>query len=900
MRRVVVALLVASSPMAFGTAQAQDVSADASGVTEAREGEPIIITGSRLRQTDLVAAAPVTVMDSAEIALTGAQSVGELLRELPVASPSTSETGGRGNDGSATIALRGLDAVNTLVLVNGRRMLSNNAGGTVDLNGVPFDVVDRVEVLQNGASAIYGTDAVAGVVNMIMRRDYDGLLLRAGSGISSRGDLPTHELSATFGKEYPSGGFVLNASYRHAGGNLIADRPVSLDPDWRNLGGRNFRDSAPLSTAFQGLDPTDPSRALIIRDGVSQATSIDDFRDYIFPATGTPVSSGNDGINYFQYESSASEISQINLWLSGHQDLSDNISAFVELSYNNRKSLGFFAPDYFIFSNDVVVSANNDYNPFGRDLRAARTLLEVSRTGVPRSKDVDSNLYRIVAGLEGKIGTTWNWELSGNYQKLDYYSYGGRTLQRERLKIAAGDSDVCRATPGCVPFNLFGKTGSITDEMLHFVTEERFTDINSELKSVVGNISGTLLQLPAGDLNISVGAEYREEDFAQVQDDQPDKTTRTPPFLPPTRKVAEVYGEIGVPILRDVPLIYSLDVDAAVRFSHYGAFGNTTNPQVAVRWRPYSDLLIRGSWSSAFRAPNFTEANTTQSRGARPVNDPCATSAFATFPGCHGRLAEVNTSTPIITGGNPDLRPETAKSITAGFVFTPGFAPRFSLTVDYYQIHKSDIIGTADPEYIVMQNALGSSYANAVLRSPVNNSITDIISIRENLLSLKVKGIDIGAEYTTAEASWGRLNVRADATYLDSYTQSPAPGTPPVERAGTYTTAIGTLARWRATGRATWSLGGFSATYATRYVGGVVNEASLLVNGEHLKAKSYLQHDLMVSMELENAGMKFALGVENVTDEMPPFLEGNYYNGFDNLTFSSRGRYFYGRVEKKF
>jgi iron complex outermembrane recepter protein len=897
MRRLRRAALLASAVCV--TVVSPALAQDAQEGSGANDAEAIVVTGSRLRQTDLVAAAPVTIMDAEDIDKTGAQSVGELLRELPVASPSTSESGGRGNDGSATVALRGLDAVNTLVLLNGRRLLSNNAGGTVDLNSVPFDAVERVEILQNGASAIYGTDAVAGVVNMITRRDYDGIKLRAGTGISSRGDLPSFELSGTFGKKYSTGGFIFNVSFRKSGGNLIADRPVSLDPDWRATGGRNFRDSAPLSTAFKGLDPADPNRALIIREGVTQATSLSDFRDYIFPATGTPISTGNDGINYFEYESSASKISQLNLWFAGHQDLTDNISAFAEVSYNKRKSLGFFAPDYFIFSNQNIVSANNDFNPFGRDVAAARTLLEVTRTGVPRSKDVDSELYRVVAGLQGKIGSNWDWELSGNYQKLDYYSYGGRGVQRARLRIAIGDSDICRATPGCVPMNLFGATGSVTDEMLKFVTVDRFTDISSELKSVVGNVSGTLLQLPAGDLNISIGGEYRTESFAQIQDDQIDKTTRTPPFLPPTRKVSEVYGELGIPVLRDIPFIYRLDIDAAVRFSHYNAFGNTTNPQVSVRWRPYQDLLIRGSWSSAFRAPNFTEANTTQSRSARPVNDPCASAAFATFPGCNGRLAEVNTSTPIITGGNPDLRPETAKSMTAGFVFTPSFVPRLSLTVDFYKIKKSDIIGIADPEYIVQQNASGAGYTNAVLRSPVNNSITDILSIRENLLTLKVQGVDIGAEYTTAEASWGRLNFRADATYLDSYTQSPAPGTPPVERSGSYTTAIGTLAKWRASGRATWSLDNVALTYGMRYVGGVVNEASLLVNGKHLQAESYLQHDLMLSAEI-GSRMKMAVGVENVTDEMPPFLEGNYYNGFDNLTFSSRGRFFYTRVELTF
>ncbi len=216
------------------------------GVTHAQEApdEPdmIVVTGSRLPQRDLTAAAPVTVLDRAEIDVTGATNIGELLRELPAAGASNSESAGRGNNGSATVALRGLSAVNTLVLINGRRVLSNNSGGTVDLNSIPFDAVERVEVLKDGASAIYGSDAIAGVVNIIMRRDFDGLLLSGGYGISSRDDLPNRELSLTFGQELDRGGFVFNASYRNSDGNVIADRPVSLDPDWRAQSGRNFRD----------------------------------------------------------------------------------------------------------------------------------------------------------------------------------------------------------------------------------------------------------------------------------------------------------------------------------------------------------------------------------------------------------------------------------------------------------------------------------------------------------------------------------------------------------------------------------------------------------------------------------------------------------------------------------
>ncbi|WP_336957709.1 TonB-dependent receptor [Sphingobium aquiterrae] len=896
-------LLAAAAPLALATAaQAQDATSSATSPdapqAAADADEAITVTGSRLPSTDLTGPAPLTILDRSEIEATGSTSIGELVRELPVASASASDTAGRGNDGSANVALRGLSAVNTLVLVNGRRMLSNSSAGTVDLNSVPFEAVDRVEVLQDGASAVYGADAVAGVVNIILRRDYDGLLLKGGYGISSRGDLPNRELSGTFGRKFDNGGFVFNASYRQTGGNLIGDRPISRDPDWRSLGGRNFRDSAPTTgTAFKGLDPTRPGTIMILKDGVAQGNTLGDYRDAYFPGVFTDVNgTQNDGINYWQYESSASEVKQFNTTFAGEYELGSRIKAFVESGFSHRTSLGFLAPDY--FDGTITVSAANRFNPFGRDLVAYRTLVEEG-LGAGRRSAVESNLYRIVAGLEGELGTTWHWDASANIQHLNQYTDSGKGVVTSRLQRAVGPDAACAAYAGCIPINLFAGVGSITAAQLDSVSAQHFRDVTADLHSFVANISGTVLPLWAGDLNVALGAEYREEGFKQVQDNAPDYPTQTPPFLPPTRKVSEIYAEVGLPLLKDVPFAYRLDIEAAGRYSHYNAFGDTWNPKVGVKWRPYSDLLIRGSWGTAFRAPTFGEANSTQSRGYRPVTDPCATAQYAALPGCHGIQAPVTTGTFVVTGGNPNLQPETAKTLTVGAVFTPSFVPRLSLTVDYYHIKKSNIIGIADVDYIIAQNAAGLDYAGRVTRNP-DGSIYEMFATRDNLLDQSIKGLDFGLEYTTASGPWGKLNARIDATYMSSYTLSPAPNQPAVERIGTYTTAIGTLPRWKGNARLTWSLDDLTVSYGVRYVGGVRNDASLLVNGVHLTADDYMQHDISVNYDFAAAKAKLTLGVENIGDAMPPFLEGNYANGFDNLIFNSRGRFFYVRVQKGF
>jgi len=885
-------LLTATAPLVWSTAaQAQNEAAE-----DAESA--IVITGSRLPSRDLTSAAPVTVLDRSAIDATGSQSVGELLRDLPVASASASDSAGRGNDGSANVALRGLSAVNTLVLINGRRVLSNTAGGTVDLNSIPFEAIDRMEVLQDGASAVYGSDAIAGVVNIITRKSYDGILLKAGTGITSRGDLPNHELSGTFGKTYATGGFVLNLSYRQAGGNVISDRPVSRDPDWRSLGGRNFRDTAPItSSGLRGINVpgADPNTIYILKEGATDPTQFSNYREALFPDVFTAADGvGNDGVNYWDYETSAAKIKQFNAYLTGEKEITSGIKAFVEASYSQRKSHAYLAPNY--YDGNLVVGANNIYNPFGTELTVYRTIIEQG-AGAARANDVDSKTYRIVAGLEGEIGSSWKWDVSGNYQRLDQYTDAGRGIVRSRIAYAA--SDACNTDPTCLPINLFGPAGSITQEMIDSVSADNWRDINAEMKSFVGNISGKLFALPAGDVNIALGGEYRTESFSQTQDNAPDYDTQQLPFTPPTRKISEVYAETSVPILKDIPLIYSLDVEGAVRYSHYNQFGSTTNPKVGVKWRPYRDLLIRGSWGTGFRAPTFTEANSSQTRSYRPVVDPCQTDAFATFPGCGGVRSPTTTGAFVVSGANPNLKPEEAKTLTVGGVWTPGFVPRLALTVDFFKIKKTNIIGTADANFIIEQNALGLGFNTNVTRNP-DNSILEVSALRDNLLSLTIKGIDFGAQYRTAEASWGSLQFRADATYMDSYKLPLSASTAPVEQIGTYSTTLGTLPHWKANGRVTWTLAGLSASYAARYVGPVDNLASFRTDGEYPRAKSYLQHDIALVYNLEDQKMKFTLAVENVTDRMPPFLEGNYQNGFDQLTFNSRGRYFSLRVEKGF
>jgi iron complex outermembrane recepter protein len=409
-----------------------------------------------------------------------------------------------------------------------------------------------------------------------------------------------------------------------------------------------------------------------------------------------------------------------------------------------------------------------------------------------------------------------------------------------------------------------------------------------------------VFSLPAGDVNMAIGTEFRRESFSLDNDRNSELNafvarSPAPDAFPPKREVKELYVEFGVPLLA------SLDLDLAGRYSDYDRFGSTSNPKVGLKWRPVTSVMLRASWGTGFRAPTFAEAFGGQTRGFATIVDPCAGADFASLPGCNGRQAPANTTgTFVLSGGNPDLQPEDADNLTLGAVFTPTFAPGLAVTLDFYQIKKEEIIGTIDRNFVLAQNAADGSYADRITRDPTTNAVLEVIATRANLLDQEISGIDLGLQYETSELRLGRFAFRTDVTYLKDFEQSPAPGAAPVRRVGTYTDATGTLARFRGSGRVSWMRGPLTLSTGLRFVGGVRNDGSLRVNGERLRADSYVQNDWLASYEFEPVDLRITVAVENLFDEMPPFLEGNFANGFDTGSFNSRGRYFMTRFEKSF
>lgn len=860
--------------------------------------EEILVTGSRLPTTGLDTSSPVSILSSVEIGATNLSSTGELLREMPFSGAQTAtDTAGRGNSGVATAALRGLSSVNTLVLMNGRRLLATNAEGEVDLNSIPFEAIERLEILQDGASAVYGADAIAGVVNLVMKDSYDGLSIDGYFGVSERGDAELLNLSAIFGEQFDRSGFVVVAHHREQDGYLIADRPCCRDPDQRDRGGANLRDPLPVPASVKGLDPDDPSAEFIIRDGVTQATSLDDFRPFVNNFFGPPAP--DDAFNYFEYETSMSDSVIDNIWFSGYYELTDRVTAFAEIAHNQRESFSFLAPDAFgeVFGDPIFLHPDNDFNPFDVELSVARTIIEQGR-GNGRQQDVDSTTRRVVAGLRGELDGfrlgTWNWELSYNAQRLDQFRFAGDVTSRTRLQLAAGDSDACRASPlDCVPINLLGEAGTITQEMLDFILIPAFTVRDSSLDSFQFNLSGPLFSLPAGDILLAFGAEYREEGFALRNDSFRNNgdvifSGTTSDATPPDRDAREAYLETSIPVIED------LDLDVAVRFSDFSQFGTTTNPKIGLRWRPVEDWLFRGSFGEGFRQPTFDEAFSGQTRSFRNITDPCEGPDFAEIPGCMGMQAPVVTGAFVISGGNPNLEPETADNFTLGVVWTPSAAEGLAVTLDAFRIEKDDVIRTADVNFIIDQNVRFGLFPGQVRRDQ-NFRIQEVDAFLGNIGRQEVQGLDLSVDYRTPSYDFGSVEARVDITYMDEFALSPAPGIPATDRVGLYETALGSVAEYKAYSNVRWysADGRWTVNYSNRFVDGVTNVDGFATSMQDVS--SYLQHDISASYTFDLLGQEstITIGVEDVLDEDPPFVEGNFQNGFDTGTFNARGRYFF-------
>ncbi len=846
----------------------------------------IEVTGSRIKRADLETSSPVFVIDRQNIENSGAATVGEFLQRTPaIAGAATNpQVNNGGGAGAATVDLRGLGVNRSLVLVDGKRWIGtvSNANGAVDINSIPMTLIERVEVLKDGASAIYGSDAIGGVVNFILRRDFEGLEASAYYGISSRGDAGTERYDATFGMTGDKGNVVLGVSYDKEDSVSAADRAYSSQPYQLYAGEHGIGGTSRILTgryvvprsAATGVNLSDPNcgsgaNVVLTRIDGRPGTSTSDFRCfdnlndvYNFQADGN--------LNLTPQERTA-------MFVSGNYQLSENVEAFVLGSWLKTESSFFIAPlpfDGRAAVDNVPISGDSIYNPFGVDITDARLRL---RDFIPtRTTRFETDTYQITAGLRGNFGdSSWSWDASYGYgrtpqsQSVRGYLYSpGLTdaLGPSMIDPATGNP-ICVRTPGdpstaiagCLPVNFLGPppdpnspAGQAQLAALNLINPTITNTNENDLKVFNANITGDLFELPAGMVSLAGGVERREESASATAD----FLTLIPPGetvclitqeactfgdIAGSFDVNEIYLEALVPLLADVPFAEKLNVSLGTRYSDYSNFGGTTNSKIGLEWKPFSDLLVRATYADVFRAPTIGDLYAPTVPSANTYTDPCNgytgqptpdPRACAGVP-TDGSFQQSNNQVTSFQVADPNLQPEEGDVFTYGFVYSPGWLEGFSITADYWRVNLEQFI-TNLPENVMLNQCFNfGRYCDTFIRDD-SGDVAQMTNVIGNFGRLQSSGLDVGLRYLFAETGWGRFAWNLDASYIAEYNVrlladdpdsdvGAFPGIPQsTGLAGTFvdnaSSGFGNLARWRALNDISWSLGNFSASLTTRYV----------------------------------------------------------------------------------
>ncbi len=854
------------------------------------------ITGSRIRRNDFDGSAPVDIISAADLELAGAQSVGDFLKFLPsVVGNSTSTAISNGGDGSASVTLRGLPASNTLVLINGRRVANNGlAGESVDLNAIAPSAIEKIEVLKSGASAIYGSDAIAGVINVILKKDFDGLQVDTFYGSSGEGDLGTQTSSFTFGHTFERGDLLISGTRYQQDALYSRDRKVSASADARRFGGADRRSSA---TPYARVNlPT----GVFVPDTAGESTS----SQPVEPLDFRPASDA-DRFNFRDFTTATVPSRRGSLYAHLRFDVTDQTNTYLDYSYLTTQAESDLAPTpvFTAFETiDLPVAANNIYNPFDVELTDVRKrVLELG----PREQENESKVRRLAWGLQSQHAKH-SWDVGFHWSKTDAVESLDNLINATRLQRALGDANQCRGIniDGCEPFNLFGPPGVITPTQLDYVAADTRVRGYSKMYGLTANASATLGTLPAGPLDVAIGYEYRNESTAK-RPTNPDLVTLGGANFDATsggRRVNEIYVETLVPLLRRWPGVHSLDLGLAARYSHYSDFGAAANPRVALKYRPIAPLLLRASYAEGFRAPSLLELNQSNSQSQDQLQDPCNDAAnVGVLPGCVTQSDATRVQFLTVKGGNPNLLPEDSRNVSLGAVWSSSRWLGFTASLDYFQIAQRNVVD-ADAQFILDQNVVTGSFDDRVQRN-ANGELERITATNINIGERDVSGWDIALNYNIPRTRFGRYSLSLNAANIHEYKERLSPDSPRRNLAGEFTDAAadgnGALPEWKYNLGMYWKRKQWQANYSMHYIGSLQEDIPESTNTRSIGR--WLTHNAQLNyLFLVANGLRLTVGVDNIFDKQPPFAASAFNDNIDSRTHDLTGRFWYARLAQRF
>lgn len=929
------------------------VPAFAQQAAEAEEAEEpaIVVTGSRIQRTDAASVGPVLTLTAEDIAKSGTASPGELLQRLPSAGVSLNSNGTQGTSyGASSINLRYLgggegSGNRVLVLVDGHRWVDavgqRGFRDFVDLNTMPMGMIEGIEVLKDGASAIYGADAIAGVVNIKTIQPFSGIRANARAATTDKGDGAEYSAILNLGHKFERGSVILSASYfksqpiRTDARALTTETLVPVTAPGTSPAGLYILPGLAGNGYFGTAAGFGGTSAPIALNGIDTRYGAGNLADNAFHVAALPGDAYNTQAQGI-YSTGPSE--RYGFYGRFAYEVADGLEFHIDGLYNRRKSNQLFSPVLLDIGGTAgtvrgfAIPNNHLFNPFGtaNGVPSANALAFAANSAFRIRKamsDVgnrdniqDVETYRIAAGLDGEfrlLGNVWRWDVFGSYARNAIQSTALNGINYDNLFLALGNPATCAAAAGCVPVNLFGQMTAAQADYIRFTTRE---SNYTELWNAGVNATGDLFPLPAGNVALAVGYEYRRNKGV----DNPDpianaaatylnpalyaKTTaqtRTP--TSGSYDLHEVYGELSIPLLKDSAFGEALDLSLAARYSDYSTVGGKATFKAGVGYRPVEPVLLRGTYAQGFRAPSILElyqgARETTFQGTDPCNGGSA--ANPARPGCAGVPAGYNQANynlngliPGVISGNRALKPETSDSISAGVAITP--ARGLSLTVDYYNIKIKDAIAAQSATQILQLCAQRAGvFCDLVRRDAGTGAVLSLLQGSQNLASILTDGVDATVRYDF-NSGIGRIGAMIDVSYLSRFrTDSPDPATGGVivdNRAGKGDQPRSTYPRWKGQASLSWTGDSADAVVRARYIGKATDVANT-VKDSWTKAITYI--DAEVNFDVQDGTARFGIGVNNLFDKMPPASYANAPINYDIYTYDARGRFLYARFSVK-
>lgn len=833
--------------------------------------EKIEVTGSHIRRTDMEGPSPITSIDADQIAATGVTDLIGLFAKLPISGQGTFSTQGNSSDdtanGGSSVSLRGLGADSTLILVNGRRVsVSPFAKGIdtafVDINNIPIFAIKRVDIQKDGASATYGSDAIAGVINIILKDDFDGLELSAKYGDTADGGGEEQNFSLMFGTTSEKANHTFILDYFDREEVLYSDRDYS-----RSANQAALRPNDPDAVDFRSSSGI-PGTIALRSDPTNRI--IDEFGQDVCAPEDIDRASNLCRYDYAPHMTMIPDAERFSFNYLGNYEISSTARAFIELNGQNSKSIvrGAASPSF----DELFMDGDNINHPFaddpthpffGQDLTMRRRTVDIGN----REKRVDTDYYRTIFGLEGEFGD-WNWTTAYSYIKSESVERGVDGFPNSARAQEAIDSGL---------WNPFEPSAN-SQEALDFIETQTSRVGKSTIRILNGTVSGPLFEIASGDVMMAFGIERREESISDNPDEQ---------FLR-----GEVFGTEATQANGDrdvtayftefsIPAMDTLEIQLALRHEDYSDFGTTTDPKISFLWNPLDNLSFRGSWGTAFRAPSLHQLGLGRTDESPNLVDNLRCDAVGL--GCDPQEYTA------VFEGNPDLQPEESTSYNLGVIYE--ITDDLSFSLDYYSYDIEDIIAS-DTQALINARGLDPEIVQRIPTSNPNDpgEIVRIFDSFQNLNDLETTGLDLDVNYRF-ENSMGEFRLGYVLNYVLDYEEFRSGATAPAVVEGQFEQPE---VRWSTF--LDWMKGDVNATVAVNYIGEFDGDQDAGFGDKTVDSMTTV--DLTVNWQgIENA--VFTVGATNLFNEEPPFSHHDFM-GFVNTTHNGQGRFVYVQGRYKF